>query len=603
MPHATRPGDVLGDRYRLVDLLTESDGGRFWRAYDRVLERHVAIHVIRGDDERAPALMEAARRSATVLDRRVLRVLDAESPTRSATSSTSGAGAPRSTSWWPATAPSARGARPGWSPRSPTRWPRPTPPASRTAGSTRRTSWSTAPAASASSGCASTPRCTASTTRRGRRPARPRRPRRPALLRPHHPLGRPLGLAGRRRARASHGEVLRPRQVRAGIPRPLDLLCEEVLHRAGDGRGRRARRRRHLGPRGRRLPRRVRRRPDRHARALLAATPDVLPDEEQVVLPPVPEMRHAPTSPTADEPDAGAGARARARAGARGRGPAHRGRRPDLRRGRRRLLARAPYDAGPTPPPFEAPPERPLFAPEPAGGTPSRARARPAAAPARPARTTASGPGTPAPGTGTGQRLGQRARPWRRPDETVPGPHVPAPGRGAGGARAHRRRPSSWRSTSAAATTGGPATDDPTSAGTERRAAGPPGAGRGGRRASSRRRSTRRADPRPRTTPTRPLAVDGDPATTWSTEGYTDQLGPPPGSRPASAWCSTSASEVTVAQVVAVLRRHPHLGLLYVADGAPTPSTASSPVARAAPTGRGWSLDAGGAAAPTSWCG
>ena len=69
---------MLADRYRLIDLLTESAGGRFWRAHDRVLERHVAVHVIAGDDERAALLREAARTSATVLDRRLLRVLDVD---------------------------------------------------------------------------------------------------------------------------------------------------------------------------------------------------------------------------------------------------------------------------------------------------------------------------------------------------------------------------------------------------------------------------------------------------------------------------------------------------------------------------------------------
>jgi serine/threonine protein kinase len=78
MPHATRAGDVLADRYRLVDLLSESGGGRFWRAHDRVLERHVALHVIASDDARAELLTEAARRSATVHDQRILRVLDVE---------------------------------------------------------------------------------------------------------------------------------------------------------------------------------------------------------------------------------------------------------------------------------------------------------------------------------------------------------------------------------------------------------------------------------------------------------------------------------------------------------------------------------------------
>ncbi len=78
MPHSIRHGDQLAGRYRLVDLLSESGDGRFWRAHDRVLERQVAIHVIAADDDRAAGLLEAARRSATVHDPHVLRVLDAE---------------------------------------------------------------------------------------------------------------------------------------------------------------------------------------------------------------------------------------------------------------------------------------------------------------------------------------------------------------------------------------------------------------------------------------------------------------------------------------------------------------------------------------------
>ena len=76
LPEHTRPGDVLAGRYRLNDLLTEQAGGRFWRAFDSVLHRDVAVHIIATTDERAPLLREAARTSATVLDRRMLRVLD-----------------------------------------------------------------------------------------------------------------------------------------------------------------------------------------------------------------------------------------------------------------------------------------------------------------------------------------------------------------------------------------------------------------------------------------------------------------------------------------------------------------------------------------------
>ena len=35
-------------------------------------------------------------------------------------------------------------------------------------------------------------------------------------------------------APSTHGHVLRPRQVRAGIPRDLDAVCEYVLNHGGD---------------------------------------------------------------------------------------------------------------------------------------------------------------------------------------------------------------------------------------------------------------------------------------------------------------------------------------------------------------------------------
>ncbi len=78
LPHSIRPGDVLADRYLLVDLLSESGNGRFWRAHDRILERHVAIHCLSSSDPHAAAMMDAARTSAAVLDRRILRVLDVD---------------------------------------------------------------------------------------------------------------------------------------------------------------------------------------------------------------------------------------------------------------------------------------------------------------------------------------------------------------------------------------------------------------------------------------------------------------------------------------------------------------------------------------------
>ncbi len=77
MPEGIRPGDLLAGRYRVAELLDESGGGRFWRADDLVLHRHVAVHIVAADYPHADALLDAARRSTAVQDRRVLKVLDA----------------------------------------------------------------------------------------------------------------------------------------------------------------------------------------------------------------------------------------------------------------------------------------------------------------------------------------------------------------------------------------------------------------------------------------------------------------------------------------------------------------------------------------------
>ncbi|MGZ4436338.1 MAG: protein kinase family protein [Nocardioidaceae bacterium] len=71
------PGTLLAGRFRLEDLLDENDGARFWRATDRILARNVAVHVIPRADRRSDALLVAARTSATVSDGHLLRVLDA----------------------------------------------------------------------------------------------------------------------------------------------------------------------------------------------------------------------------------------------------------------------------------------------------------------------------------------------------------------------------------------------------------------------------------------------------------------------------------------------------------------------------------------------
>lgn len=71
------PGTVLAGRFGLEDLLDDNDGARCWRATDQVLARSVAVHVLPDRDPRAEALLDAARSSALVSDPRLLRVLDA----------------------------------------------------------------------------------------------------------------------------------------------------------------------------------------------------------------------------------------------------------------------------------------------------------------------------------------------------------------------------------------------------------------------------------------------------------------------------------------------------------------------------------------------
>ena len=70
-------GSLVAGRFRLDDLLADHAGARLWRATDLTLARNVAVHVIPTADARAAAALNAARTSATVSDGRVLRVLDA----------------------------------------------------------------------------------------------------------------------------------------------------------------------------------------------------------------------------------------------------------------------------------------------------------------------------------------------------------------------------------------------------------------------------------------------------------------------------------------------------------------------------------------------
>ncbi|WP_300640194.1 protein kinase family protein [Nocardioides sp.] len=374
MPASIRPGDVLADRYRLVDLLSESGDGRFWRAHDRVLERHVALHVISADDPRAEGLLAAARRSATVLDAHILRVLDAERSAGlcyvvnewgSGTSldimlATGGPLAPRRAAWLvgevAAACCVAHAAGVPHGRLNPENL------LVDTSGAVRVIGWSVD---AALHGCSEGSAEGDVVDLAGLLYA--------ALT------GRWAGRSGSAvpPAPTDHDRVLRPRQVRAGIPRELDTLCDEVLH-----------------PRpGRSVP----------ASQVRQALEEFVGDpvgiqesmvsrlvsrgHETVVLPQVPEF--AVRDPHADSagPASPAGATTAPDEGPEevpdeGNDGAPDGRTDDGSTGDATgevtqaelpgfLAAPGARPASP-PPPFEEPPARPLFAPDPPEGAPVR---------------------------------------------------------------------------------------------------------------------------------------------------------------------------------------------------------------------------------------
>ncbi|MBS44526.1 MAG: hypothetical protein CMH83_15450 [Nocardioides sp.] len=576
MPHATRPGDLLAGRYRLVDLLTESGDGRFWRGHDEVLERHVAIHVIAAGDQRAPRLMEAARRSATVHDPRVLRVLDADD---------SGDVCYVVNEW-------------GWGASLDVI-------ANGTGTlSARKAAWLVAEVAD-SIGTAH-----AAGVAHGRLVPENVLVDRTGGVRviglcvdaALHGLseGRPqedlTDLAGllycaltTRWAGASgsnvtpaprdHGQVLRPRRVRAGIPRPLDAACDVLLHpdeahrhadlaaEVSSARGLSAFLADFVGD------------PAGMDRALLASTPDVLPDEELVTLPPVPELtphdqqRMAGAYPEPPPTEAGAEPRADPDAAPDPDRPTEAGvpifgEEGDDVSWLERRATPAP------PPPFDEPPERPLFAPDPSDGSPARTpRADASQTSVRPRDEYwpwDTGTGVGAAGTGTG--LGAVGR-W---DDTAEGEPVPenhsgrfwlrlavalaiaavvavvalvavnvSEGRSILGEESTASSTPSATTTPSEAVTATPLTDlsvtvlDPQ--GTD-----------GGENDDE-----------------APLAVDGDGSTAWTTSGYNDQLGPPPGLKTGVGIVIDLGGPQDVSEIDVELQGEPTSLSLYLTDDLP----------------------------------
>ena len=525
MPHSIRPGEVLAGRYRLIDLLTESEGGRFWRAHDRVLERHVAIHVIGEEDARAPGLLESARSSAVVLDRRILRVLDAE--TRD--------GICYVVNEW-GSGISLDILVTGSGPLGP-----------------RRSAWLVSEVAD------SIALAHAAGVAHGR-------------LTPENVLidksgevkiigfcveaalhGLPPGrkqvdivdLAGllycsltTKWAGASnsavapapthHGRVLRPRRVRAGVPRPLDELCDQVLHDHTDASGEPAHTARGIAAYLTELVGD----PTGIQAALVASLPRLSPDE-LIVLPQVPDIPVRDTSDlipqVKEEPD-----RPEPEPEPEPEPPAEKAPRPPT------APEDLPTEAGmpifgddedevewfkarstpaPPPPPFDEPPERPLFAPPPEEGSPVRRSRLPA-----PGATPAHGPEywpwetSTGRGTGTGLQAVQ--------DEEVPGRSSFRLALGiAAGVLLLLAVVVAFNLGRGKTVLGQEPDDGPDTA-------------------RSTERTTKPAEPLsglvavdfdPQGQPAEenpedaPLAVDGDLDTAWATSSYQDQLGPPPG--------------------------------------------------------------------------
>ncbi len=565
MSHVIRPGEVLAGRYRLVDLLDESGGGLFWRAFDSSLDRSVAVHIIPGDDERAGLIKEAARTSARVVDRRLLRVLDVDEAdglcfvvNEWATGTSldiliadEGPLAPRRAAWLVSEVAAtievghAAGVAHGRLVPENVLIDR--------SGSVRVIGF----AVDAALHGLPPGRVSADVVDLGglvyfaltaRWPGVSRSAVKPAPL--------------------DHGRVLRARQVRAGVPRVLDALCDAVLEPDGTGPGAHARGnvdlstaggisdalREFVGdPSGLADAERV------AMRRREAGLPGALPAEAGALVLPGPDAQPTASEPAAPEPDAlepatsesaapepGPSEPASARLEAQDPTPTLADLPADLPPGDQPTEAGIPIfddsggvswlsaraDQPPPPPPFEPPVERPLFAPDPVDGRPAR-RARAVAGAGVPTGAggafwpwdTTTGHGSRV-GTGSGTGSGTIEPVRDLPDEP-----------------SHPGRSWLWLAGVVAAAlvtllavvfafnlgTGraplGGLTDDPSSSSSSG------GTTRGASEAAPYADLVAtdfdpQGDPPEENRDLAPRAVDGDPATAWRTMTYTQQLGP-----------------------------------------------------------------------------
>jgi hypothetical protein len=584
VPNSIRPGDVLADRYRLVDLLTESGAGRFWRAHDKVLERHVALHVIDADDERAPGLLEAARRSATILDRHLLRVLDADqvdglcfvvNEWGSGTSldimlANEGPLAARRAAWLVAEVASsiavAHAAGVAHGRLVPENVLVDRTGAVRVIGFSVDAALHGLPPGRTSTDVADLGGLLYSALTG----------RWPGVSRSHVPP-----------APQEHGRVLRPRQVRAGIPRPLDLLCDEVVNPyAAHGRSRdphdletargiadylsefvgdpigladaeaaaHAARPHHQTVVLPRLPEPV---ASAESPTGFEVEPELEPDEGPDPAPPAPPAPPVasaapPTPPTPPTPVVPVEQPTQAGL------PIF----DDVTDDVSWLAARA--TPAPPPPPFDEPPERPLFAPPPSDGEPVR-RSRPGSRPA-------TGPGDYWPWESAGPGTGSTPVTDEDDDDEVPG--------------------RSWLRLAAVIAVGllllvaivvaynlgrgktplgAEPSDDPASTSPS---ATPSATLLSGLVAAD---FDPQGDPPDENPELAPLAVDGDPATAWRTMTYTQNFGPG-GLKTGVGLTIDLGTRSAVSSVDLTLVGAPTGVSLYVTDRLPTGVRDLSPV-------------------------
>jgi hypothetical protein len=70
------PGTILGGRYALHRRLTQAKDLERWSAHDATLEREVALTIVDSEHPNGAAILDAARRAAGVEDTRLVRILD-----------------------------------------------------------------------------------------------------------------------------------------------------------------------------------------------------------------------------------------------------------------------------------------------------------------------------------------------------------------------------------------------------------------------------------------------------------------------------------------------------------------------------------------------